>query len=99
MGLICPGFTKTEIFRNQKHTTDSKLINMISTDLDKMVGKIYKCIRRKKKRCVLGFDAKCMDWGYRHFPNTSLKLFRGVLKKANIELFNDVFENNKKKGK
>lgn len=99
VGLICPGFTKTEIFRNQKYTTENKLINMISTDLDKMVGKIYKCIKAKKKRCVIGFDAKCMDWGYRHFPNASLKLFRAVLKKAKIELFNEVFENNKKKGK
>lgn len=93
IGLVCPGFTKTDIFREQKHTTDNKLINMISTDLDKMSNKIYKGILKQRKRMVFGFDAKAMDKLYRHFPNTSLKLFNSILKRADIELFNDVFEN------
>lgn len=96
VGLICPGFTKTELFRNQKYNSENKLINMISTNLDKMVGKIEKGICRKKKRMVLGFDAKCMDKLYRSFPVGSLGLFTKVLRKAHIELFNDVFENNRK---
>lgn len=96
VGLVCPGFTKTEIFRSQKYSTESKLINMISTDLDKMSKKIYKGILKKKKRMVFGIDAKTMDKLYRHFPKSSLKLFNKILKKANIELFYDVFENKNK---
>ena len=66
---------------------------MISTDLDKMSNKIYKGILKRRKRMVFGFDAKAMDKLYRHFPNTSLKLFNSILKRADIELFDDVFEN------
>ncbi|MBE7076101.1 MAG: SDR family oxidoreductase [Clostridiales bacterium] len=91
VGLVCPGFTKTNIFRNQTHSSKNKLIDFISTDLTKMANKIYKKIKRKKKRVVVGFDAKMMDKFYRIFPKASLKLFSSVLKKANIELFKDVF--------
>ena len=91
VGLVCPGFTKTDIFRSQKRSFDSKLINFISTDLDKMVNKIYKGIKRKKKRMVLGVDAKFMDFTYRYFPNLGLKFIRKILKLARIELFKDVF--------
>lgn len=96
VGLVCPGFTKTDIFRNQRNSSDSRLINLISTDLDKMVKKIYKGVCKKKKRMVLGFDAKLMDKLYRHFPRLSLKIFNSVLRKAHISLFDDVYENNKK---
>ena len=91
VGLMCPGFTKTEIFRNQTRKTDSKLINLIESDLIKMVNKIYRAICKKKKRCVFGFDAKCMDRLYRLAPKSSIKLFKNVLKKSHIELFEDVF--------
>ncbi|MBE5757895.1 MAG: SDR family oxidoreductase [Clostridiales bacterium] len=91
IGLVCPGFTKTDIFRNQKNSSDSKLISLISTSLGKMSKKIYKGIKKKKKRMVFGMDAKAMDRLYRLMPKSSLKLFTGILKKANIELFKDVF--------
>ena len=91
VGLMCPGFTNTEIFRNQTRSTDSKLIKLIESDLTKMVNKIYRAICKKKTRCVFGFDAKCMDRLYRLAPKSSIKLFRNVLKKSHIELFEDVF--------
>ena len=61
VGLMCPGFTKTDIFRNQTRDSDSKLIKLIQSDLSKMVRKIYRAICKKKKRCAFGFDANCMD--------------------------------------
>ena len=94
VGLVCPGFTKTEIFREQKGNMDKGLINFIATDLDKMAYKIYRGIIRKKKRMVFGFDAKIMDIGYRWFPRLMPKLFTSVLKSAKIELFDDVFDGN-----
>ena len=96
VSLICPGFTKSDIFRYQKHSSDSKLINMLATNLDKMTYKIYKAIIRKKRRCVFCFDAKCMDSLYRLAPKKSPRFFGGVLKKSKIQLFDDVF---KKEGK
>ena len=91
VGLVCPGFTKTNIFRHQTKNMDSKLINFIATDLKKMVSKIYKGILRKKKRMVYGFDAKCMDKLYRHMPSKSLNILTKILKSAKVELFEDVF--------
>ena len=91
VGLICPGFTKTDIFRNQKNNSEHKLINFISTSVEKMNKKIYKGIRKKKKRMVFGLDARAMDKLYRCMPKSSLKLFTSVLKKGKIDLFKDVF--------
>lgn len=91
IGLICPGFTKTDIFRNQKNSSEHKLINFISTNVGKMNKKIYNGIRKKKKRMVFGLDAKAMDKLYRCMPKSSLKLFTSVLKKGKIDLFKDVF--------
>lgn len=95
VGLVCPGFTKTEIFKNQGVDIDG-IVARVSTPLDKMSKKIYKGILRKKKRMVLGFDAKIMDFGYRLFPKTTTKMFTGILKKSKLKLFDDVFKENKK---
>jgi len=91
VSLICPGFTKTDIFRNQKNSSEHKLIKLISTDVEKMNKKIYHGIRKKKKRMVFGLDAKAMDKMYRCMPKSTLKLLTYILKKANVELFKDVF--------
>ena len=96
VGLICPGFTKSDIFRYQQHSSENKLINMVATNLDKMTYKIYKAICKKKKRKVFGFDAKCMDKMYRLAPVRSPKIFGNILKKSKIELFEDVFNIDRK---
>lgn len=95
VGLVCPGFTKTEIFRDQKGDIDKGLVGKVATNLDKMAYKIYKGILRQKKRMVFGFDARAMDLGYRWFPRFTPKFFTSVIRKAKIELFDDVFENNR----
>lgn len=99
VGLVCPGFTKTEIFREQKGAIDKGLVGFIATNLDKMAYKIYRGIIKKRKRMVLGFDAKMMDIGYRWFPRLAPRFFGSVLKTAKIELFDDVFEGNDKRRK
>ena len=94
IGLVCPGFTKTNIFRNQKaddNQRDQKLMNMISTDCDKMVGKIMRGIRKKKKLQVHGFDAHSMSIANRAMPVDGQELFGTVMKVSKFDLFNDVF--------
>jgi len=92
VGLVCPGFTKTDIFRSQKRNYDSKLIRLIATDLYKMTKKIYRGIKRKKRRMVFGMDAKFMDWIYRTFKAGGLSMLGSVMKSAKIDLFKDIFE-------
>lgn len=88
---ICPGYTKTDIFRNQT-TKQSRLMNKVSMDTDKMVKKIGRGIIKKKGRMVIGFDAKFMDFMYRHFPKTSQRFFKKVFKNFKVPLFDNVFD-------
>lgn len=91
VGLICPGFTLTDIFRYQRTQVCGKLISMFATKKDKMANKIYKAIIRKKKRCVFGMDAKWMNRLYSRFPKFAPKLFGKILKKSKLKLFEDIF--------
>lgn len=94
VGLVCPGFTKTNIFRNQKsdeNQRDQKLMNMVSTDCDKMVRKIMRGIRKKKKLQVHGFDAHSMSIANRALPVDGQEMFGTVMKVSKFDMFNDVF--------
>ncbi len=95
VSLVCPGFTKTDIFRNQgKEESDKsdKIMNMISTDCDKMVRMIMRGIEYKYPMQVRGFDANAM-WTFERFmPVIGSKFFSADMKIANVDLFKDVFE-------
>ena len=91
VALVCPGFTKTEIFREQKQTTNEGIIGKISMPADKMAKKIIKKLRRHKKRIILGFDAHLMSGFYRIFPKFSTRVFAWIFKKTKLPLFDEVF--------
>jgi len=94
VGLVCPGFTKTNIFRNQKaddNKKDQKLMNLVSTDCDKMVKKIMRGIRRKAKLQVHGFDAHSMSIANRALPVDGQEMFGSVMKASKADMFSDVF--------
>ena len=95
VGLVCPGFTKTNIFRNQQvgdSSSDLKLINAFSTDCDKMVNRIMRGIRHKKAMQVRGADAHAMSIFNRLFPVGGAALFSKVMKKSKMNIFKDIFE-------
>ena len=91
---VCPGFTKTEIFREQKQNASDGIIGKVSMSADKMAKKIIKKVVRKKRRIVVGMDAHLMSGLYRIAPNLSTRLFAWVFKKAKLPLFDAVFDNN-----
>ena len=98
VGLVCPGFTKTGIFRNQNaegNGADMKIMDMVSTDCDKMVRKIMNGIRRKKAMQVHGFDAHAMSIFNRLMPVLGSKLFCATMKSAKADIFKDVYNNYK----
>ena len=91
--VICPGFTKTDIFRNQENTgKGEKAINAISTDCDKMVNMIVHGIENKKELMVFGFDAQFMKIFGRITPVTGGRLFSAVMKASKLPLFDNVFK-------
>lgn len=96
IGLVCPGFTKTDIFRNQDETDGMNIINMVSTPCDKAVNRIYKGILRKKDRIIVGFDAKSMDIFNRLMPVFGSKFFSAFMKSFKIDLFASTFGYEKK---
>ncbi len=96
VGLVCPGFTKTDIFRDQKqgesNDKGAKVINMISTDCDLMVKMIMFGIENKRPMMVHGFDAHAMSIFNRLMPVAGSLLFSSIMKMANVDLFEEVFK-------
>ena len=96
VSLVCPGFTKTDIFRNQGEASSAdkgqKVIDMVSTDCDRMVKMIMRGIEYKYPMQVRGFDAHAMSVFNRLMPVYGSKLFSAVMRMANVEIFKEVFE-------
>lgn len=96
IGLVCPGFTKTDIFANQNTGNESDLseraLQMVSTSCGRMVDDIVKGIWKKRSNMVFGIDARLMDNTGKVFgvlvPWASSK----VIKLAHLEMFSDVFD-------
>lgn len=95
VGLVCPGFTKTDIFRDQQNDDGKgqKVMNMISTDCDRMVKMIMFGIEHKRPMMVHGLDAHAMAVFNRLMPVRGSEMFSLVMKVADIDLFNEVFKN------
>ncbi len=93
VGLVCPGFTKTDIFRNQEAEGEKgqKLINMISTDCDLMVKMIMFGIEHKRAMQVHGIDAHTMKMFGKLLPVNGARLFSAVMKAADVDIFSEVF--------
>lgn len=93
VGLVCPGFTKTDIFRNQGKSSQKtqKALNFVSTDCDTMVGLIERGIWKKRADMVFGMDAHAMSVGNKLLGTTCSRLASKVLEIADLSIFRDVF--------
>ena len=96
VSLVCPGFTKTDIFRNQGEVNNAdkgqKVIDMVSTDCDRMVRMIMRGIELRYPMQVRGFDAHAMSVFNRLMPVYGSKLFSAVMRMANVDIFKEVFK-------
>jgi len=97
VGIICPGFTKTDIFRNQSESDDKaqKALNMVSTSCERMVKMIMGDIKSKRPLGVHGFDAAFMNYFGRITPVQGGRLFSTVMKMSKLPLFDPVFKDKK----
>lgn len=91
VGIVYPGTTATDLFRNDKNTKNSAL-DIIAMPARTMAKKIVKKILRKKKRAVLGWDAKLMNVTAKCMPVKGLFLIRGVMKASKSKVFTEVFK-------
>lgn len=94
VGIVCPGFTKTDIFRNQDSSDakGQKMLDMVSTPCDKMVKMIMHDLKVKKPLGVHGFDATFMNYGGKLMPVQGGRLFSAVMKMSKLPLFDPVFK-------
>ncbi|MCD7723538.1 MAG: SDR family NAD(P)-dependent oxidoreductase [Clostridiales bacterium] len=94
VGLVCPGFTKTDIMRDQANEggQGQKVIDMISTDCDKMVKMIMFGIERRQALQIHGLDAHAMSIFGKLLPVNGSRLFSAVMKAADVDLFSEVFK-------
>ena len=94
VGLVCPGFTKTDIFRNQSTEGEKgqKIIDMISTDCDLMVKMIMFGIEHKQALQIHGLDAHAMSIFGKLLPVNGSRLFSAIMKGSDIDIFSEVFK-------
>lgn len=95
VGLVCPGFTKTNIFRNQGVNVEGaaeKVINLISTDCERMTSLIIKGIKNKRSDMVFGTDAHFMSVGNKVFGTFCSHLSSKAMEISKADLFRRVFE-------
>ncbi len=103
ISTIMPGFAKTNLFYskdNSKQIVDQKDDNLISKfcmPVDKMARKIVGKIKRKRRRAVVGIDAKFVNFMHKIMPQTTTKLVGGVFKATKLTTFKDIFDNKENK--
>ncbi len=90
IAYACPGFSQTNIFRNQYHQMDSKWIKRASTTPDKIAKKMIKKIIKQKSRMIIGKDAKLLNFTSKHFPILGLKIYELILKHSKSEMFENI---------
>ncbi|MBQ4269867.1 MAG: SDR family NAD(P)-dependent oxidoreductase [Clostridia bacterium] len=95
VGIVYPGTTATDLFRDDKNTENSAL-QKIAMKPEKMAKKLARVIYKKRKRAVLGWDAKLMNITAKIAPVRGLALIAWVMKKSGSKVFSNVFENKKK---
>ena len=94
VGIIYPGTTKTELFRADENTQNSAL-DKIAVSPHKMAKKIARKIYKRKRRAVVGWDAKLMNFTAKIMPVKGLFLIRWVMKKSGSKVFKNVFDDKK----
>ncbi len=91
VGIIYPGTTATDLFRNDDNVRRSAM-QKIATSPTKMAKKIAKTILRRKKRAVLGWDAKFMCLTAKLLPVKGPAFIRWVMKLSKSKAFDNVFD-------
>ncbi len=90
VGIMYPGTTDTDIFRDDKNVQASAM-KRIASSPQKMAKKIARKIYRRKKRAVLGWDAKCMNLLAKFMPVKGPALICRIMKASKSKAFENVF--------
>lgn len=91
VGLIMPGVCQTDIFRSANPNEKEKgLIGKIATKPHRCAKRIVRAVNRKRKRRIIGLDARLMRMLHFFFPKRAAKIIGWFLKKSGLKLFADM---------
>lgn len=88
---VLPGFVRTDIMKNQQISKkEARLIRSFSADAGKVARKIVRRVSKRKRRILVGKDARALDLVWRVFPKAAPRLVTWFLKKSGLELFSKI---------
>ena len=91
VSLVCPGFSKTELFRNMEFDDKEKeIIDGLGTDKAEMAKAFIEGMVRKKKLILAGKDSKLMTAFSNAAPAFSNSVYTKVIKSSHLKMFGDI---------
>ncbi len=96
VAYVCPGFTRTNLFRHTDNFMDSKLIASLCTPVEKLTKKIIKGIVKGKKRMIFGKDSHLIKFLHSIMPVKSAPLIFSVMRKSKDKAFAQMFPDENK---
>lgn len=90
VSFVCPGFTKTNLFRDTGNFFESRLISFLSSSAEKAAGRILKGMEKRKKRIIIGSDAKTLRAFHKLAPSLSAPVVLAVMKASGMEIFDEL---------
>ncbi len=94
VGIFYPGTTATDLFRSDEKIAKSAM-RKIACSPQKMAKKIARKLYRRKKRAVLGWDAKLMNFTAKLMPVKGPALICKIMKLSRSVAFDNVFTKEK----
>lgn len=92
VAYVCPGFTKTNLFRDSNDFFGEKLIATVSASVQSMTNKILRGIIKKKRRMVYGLDAKAMRAFHSVAPTLSASVIAEIMELFGLEAYKGMFD-------
>lgn len=94
LGILFPGATNTELFRDDEQTKDS-ILQKFAISPERMAKKLARKIYKKRRRSVVGADAKCMAFLTWLMPVKGPALISWVMKHSGSKVFKNVLREKK----
>lgn len=88
---VLPGFVKTDIMKNQElNKKEGKIIAFFSARPDKCAKRILRRVRRRRRKIIVGLDARLMSLLYKLLPNYAPRIITRFLKSSKLGLFTKI---------
>ena len=84
---VFAGFTKTSLFRDSDGFFAEKKVSKISSTPQKTAKKIVCGMAKRKRRMIIGADARAMNFFYKLAPKSAADVIHSVMKSARLPAY------------